>query len=156
MMERKTLIVALTQQQREARRKQSDWNIRVEAMRQYGSHCQNCGESRIEVLCLDHINNDGAAHRALLKSRGGVDFYRKMKKLGWPKGLQVLCNNCNMSKQAFKRMPRQPRLLHLTRRMYGNVNVRPDPTVLPGLRVEAGAPRQSSFGPSWEVMGADN
>lgn len=118
-----------------ATQREKDYNrrraiaIHDEAILAYNDHCVNCGESRIELLVLDHIFDDGAQHRAELGCSGGTPFYRKMKKQGWPQGrLQVLCSNCNSTKQARGYMPRQPRLLHLTRRKYGNVNIGPDKT----------------------------
>lgn len=66
--------------------------------------CVKCKISDIDVLCLDHINDDGAAHRRQLKiaQRGrenGGGVYAVLKKHGFPPGLQVLCANCNMKKQ---------------------------------------------------------
>ncbi len=50
-------------------------------------------------LSIDHINNDGAEHRKLLKTLPGASFYHKMKKLGYPPILQVLCMNCQFGKR---------------------------------------------------------
>lgn len=96
--------------------------LRKEAIEAYGGFCVNCGESRLELLTLDHVNDDGAAHRRETKTKGGWNFYRVMRAQGWPPGLQVLCYNCNCSKQFAGRMPRQSRLLHLTRRTYGRID----------------------------------
>lgn len=67
--------------------------------------CQSCGFSKIDGLVIDHINNDGAAHRIALRlsHRGslfsGSRIYERINQLGKLAGLQVLCANCNMIKQ---------------------------------------------------------
>lgn len=81
--------------------------IKLQALREYSGgdpKCSCCGESNIGFLSLDHVNNDGAAHRRALGlntsvKRGGL-FYFSLKKLGWPKTppLQVLCYNCNFGR----------------------------------------------------------
>lgn len=75
---------------------------KVEAMAQYGGSCRTCGEVNLAFLCLDHVNDDGAAHRP---SRGsstltGVLLYERLKIDGWPTDppLQVLCHNHNIAK----------------------------------------------------------
>ncbi len=58
--------------------------------------CPHCDETILEFLTLDHVNNDGAAHRKELGWRkGGQALYPLLKKLGFPDGFQVLCFNCN-------------------------------------------------------------
>jgi len=66
--------------------------------------CQFCGFAQLDGLVLDHINNDGAAHRKAenLSSRGagsGTRIYEFIRKNGKIDGLQVLCANCNTIKQ---------------------------------------------------------
>lgn len=67
--------------------------------------CALCGFNQdIDALCLDHINDNGAAHRKELKcggrnSRAGTTMYERLKTLGWLPGLQVLCANCNTIKE---------------------------------------------------------
>lgn len=62
-----------------------------------GYRCACCGESHAEFLCIDHVNNDGYAHR---KSIGrGSNIYLWLKKNGFPAGFQVLCMNCNFGKK---------------------------------------------------------
>lgn len=61
--------------------------------------CVRCGCSDMRVLCIDHIEGGGNAHRrAILKRRGGIPFYRWLKQNGYPSGFQVLCLNCNWIK----------------------------------------------------------
>lgn len=59
--------------------------------------CACCGESHIEFLTIDHINNDGAKHRRKLNMTGGIKFYRWLKRNNYPEGYRVLCWNCNCS-----------------------------------------------------------
>jgi len=92
--------------------------LKAEAIAAYGGYCRRCGESRLDLLVLDHINDNGAEHRRETGTKGGWPFYQKMRQQGWPVGLQVLCHNCNAAKQRGLVL-RQPRLLHLTKRAYG-------------------------------------
>ena len=80
--------------------------IKMEGLSIYSNgeiKCKQCGETDIDVLCLDHIENNGADHRKELgiaaRGRNGSNTYETLKKAGWPPGLQVLCANCNMRKQ---------------------------------------------------------
>jgi hypothetical protein len=56
--------------------------------------CLNCGISDVDVLCLDHINNDGKHDRVRWRN-----MHVYAKKRNYPNGLQVLCYNCNMKKE---------------------------------------------------------
>jgi len=75
----------------------------------YGRVCACCGEHRRSMLTIDHIDNDGAAHRKALTAGykahkwrganlGGTAVYADLVKRGFPPGFQVLCANCNASK----------------------------------------------------------
>jgi hypothetical protein len=68
-----------------------------------GRRCACCGEcSNILFLSLDHINNDGAAHRRSMghkRRNGGEHVWYWLKKHNFPPGMQVLCMNCNTGKQ---------------------------------------------------------
>lgn len=59
--------------------------------------CQCCGESEIDMLSLDHINNDGAYHRRSNPS-SAKNLVGYVIKNNFPEGYQVLCMNCNFSK----------------------------------------------------------
>jgi hypothetical protein len=76
--------------------------LKAEVLAHYGNgepQCVCCGVKHIEFLTLDHINNDGKEDR---KIRGiGMNFYSKLKKSGYPPGLQTLCFNCNISRSLF-------------------------------------------------------
>ena len=84
--------------------------LKAEAISIYSdglSVCAICGEDDIDVLCLDHINDDGAEHRKQIgiagRSTSGTNTHAALKREGWPKGIQVLCANCNLKKQILKR-----------------------------------------------------
>ena len=62
---------------------------------QYGGKCKCCGEKKFEFLTIDHIEGGGAEHRK--KVGNGIRFYYWIRKNKYPKGLRVLCWNCNCS-----------------------------------------------------------
>lgn len=81
------------------RKNQSDRRRKVEVFTHYSNgipQCNCCGETIIEFLALDHINNDGAKDRA--KGLTGKNIYSYVRKRNYPKGFQVLCHNCNQAK----------------------------------------------------------
>jgi hypothetical protein len=67
----------------------------------YGGRCAcpGCLVTRPEFLTLDHVNDDGAAHR---RSLGGRTFTSPVltdaMKRHQPDRYQLLCANCNMTK----------------------------------------------------------
>jgi len=69
--------------------------------------CAICKNKDIDILVIDHINNDGAQHRKKLgissRGRAGCDTYQAIKKENFPDGLQVLCANCNMKKEMLRK-----------------------------------------------------
>jgi hypothetical protein len=50
-------------------------------------------------LTLDHINNNGAAHRREFDLKTGDQMHRWIIKNGFPAESQVLCMNCNWAKR---------------------------------------------------------
>ncbi len=81
-------------------------NERIMAIAEYGGKCVCCGNSTYEFLTFDHINNDGAAHRREIGSKGGAHFVTWLKKNGWPKDIiQLLCMNCNHAKDKYGACP---------------------------------------------------
>lgn len=75
---------------------------KVEVLTHYSNgipKCNCCGETQIDFLVLDHVNNDGATHRKS-KKKGGTHFYLTLKRENYPNEpkLQVLCANCNQGK----------------------------------------------------------
>lgn len=68
-----------------------------------GCFCRCCGETNIEALSVDHIDNDGAAFR---RANGGpchstgLHLYKKIISGKIPKkSLQVLCMNCQFGRR---------------------------------------------------------
>ena len=61
--------------------------------------CCKCGNNDIEVLCLDHINDDGNIHRKEVAGINKGSIYRWLIKNNFPSLLQVLCLNCNIEKE---------------------------------------------------------
>jgi hypothetical protein len=84
------------------------FKLKIAAIRHYSNgsmSCTRCGfNADLDALCLDHINDDGAAHRKQLNisnrlNMNGTTIYERLKAIGWMDGLQVLCANCNMVKE---------------------------------------------------------
>ena len=61
--------------------------LRMTALENYGGKdfkCKCCGQKKIEFLCIDHINNNGAEHRKSIKR---APIYSWLKQNNYPKGL---------------------------------------------------------------------
>ena len=58
--------------------------------------CKKCGCDNIDVLEIDHINNNGNIER-----RNGLNskIWKSLQKNNYPEGYQVLCRNCNWLKR---------------------------------------------------------
>lgn len=88
------------------------------------SKCGTCGFADIRALCIDHINDDGAAHRKQLgisgRSSSGGNSYEVLKREGYPSGLQVLCANCNLIKEIDRKNKNRRKNPHY--RQYGDNN----------------------------------
>jgi hypothetical protein len=66
----------------------------------YGKKCAKCAISDIKYLTIDHKNNDGSKQRKELNCGTGSKLYRWLIKNNFPDlNLQVLCYNCNCSKE---------------------------------------------------------
>jgi len=78
------------------------WRIKQEVLLQYSCKeypvCAHCGETDIKVLQIDHIKGNGKEERKKFKVSAGHNFYKRLKKVGFPEGYQVLCANCNQRK----------------------------------------------------------
>lgn len=89
-------------------RRESGQRLKDLVFSAYGGYvCSCCGVTQKSMLTIDHVNEDGAAHRAKLgegksymtKRSGLGDYlYRDLRDRGFPDGFQVLCYNCNISK----------------------------------------------------------
>ena len=62
--------------------------------------CKICGENDLEVLTIDHIHDNGANHRKIMKNK---NIYEWLKSENYPDGYQVLCFNCNCTKNVYKK-----------------------------------------------------
>ncbi len=67
-----------------------------------------CGETHEAFLAIDHVNEDGAAHRRELgmipgKGFSSTKFFRWLRDKGYPQDgrFQVLCHNCNFAKSHY-------------------------------------------------------
>lgn len=82
--------------------------IKTKVIEKYGGKCACCGETKIEFLVIDHINNDGGKER---KQKYGSQFgasyswYLELKRMPIRKDLQVLCYNCNAAKSIYGNCP---------------------------------------------------
>jgi hypothetical protein len=90
----------------ERKRGREYWRkLRHEAIMAYGGyHCACCGETEPLFLELDHVLNDGAAHRRSLGYAGNGKGASSrtlswLKEHNYPAGFQVLCANCNKGKE---------------------------------------------------------
>lgn len=61
--------------------------------------CTECNVSDIDILTLDHTNDDGAKHRKEV----GIRIYAWLKSIGYPAGFQVLCWNHNIKKELMRK-----------------------------------------------------
>lgn len=74
--------------------------VRDEVYRAYGGYkCSCCGETERAFLSVDHVNNDGAAHKKAFNLKTGEQMYRWLKRNNFPAGFQILCMNCNWGKR---------------------------------------------------------
>ncbi len=77
--------------------------VKIEVFSYYSkgmSKCSCCGISQINFLTIDHIH--GRKVNDISSDKTGHDSYAHLKKSGFPIGHQVLCFNCNFSKDAKK------------------------------------------------------
>jgi len=80
--------------------------IKLEMVAAYGGKCTCCGEAEPAFLTIEHKKRDGPAHRKELCRNFGSDFYKALKKKGWPKrGLTLFCMNCNFASRYGKKCP---------------------------------------------------
>jgi 5-methylcytosine-specific restriction endonuclease McrA len=70
--------------------------IRDKAISTLGTSCI-CGVTDPEMICIDHVNDDGRKDRATIKS--SVTLYRKIISGKEINRYQLLCFNCNLSKE---------------------------------------------------------
>ena len=82
---------------------------KVEVLTHYGPEhklqcCwKECTVADIDMLSLDHVNNDGAEDRRNSAGGSGDALYRKVEREGFPTGFQTLCFNHQMKKERLLR-----------------------------------------------------
>jgi hypothetical protein len=69
--------------------KRSQHMKRIRALMLLGGKCDKCGNNDMRTLHIDHVNNDGAAHRRET-NRNVVQWVFKS-----PERFQILCANCH-------------------------------------------------------------
>jgi hypothetical protein len=82
--------------------------VKIEVLSHYGPNgllgcCwESCTVTDPDMLTLDHENNDGnVARKGTYK--GGISFYMKVKRDGYPTGLATLCHNHQWKKEISRR-----------------------------------------------------
>lgn len=79
--------------------------LRADVLRAYGGKCACCHESTPEFLEMDHVQNNGAAHR---REIGHTRLYAWLKANEFPQAaFQILCANCNRAKFRYGTCPHQ-------------------------------------------------
>ncbi len=85
------------------RRKRLEYATRnkKEAIEAYGGQCVGCGIEDYDLLCFDHVNDDGAERRKNCNTEkaGGAALAAKLRREHWPDYIQLLCFNCNHLKK---------------------------------------------------------
>lgn len=91
------------------KKKTNEYNrsIRKKVLDHYGHRCVCCGETKVEFLCIDHVNGEGNKHRLEINKGSGTPTYYWLIKNNYPVGFQVLCHNCNQAKAAYGYCPHQ-------------------------------------------------
>ena len=85
--------------------------LKDEVYKHYGSECVCCGEKEPAFLTLDHFTKD-LGMRLIWKGfklfhvRGHRE-YARLKRLGWPPVVRVLCMNCNFARRHNKTCPHE-------------------------------------------------
>lgn len=67
----------------------------------------DCPVLDVDMLSIDHINNDGAEDRRKRGGRGkqgGYMMYRHLQIEGYPEGFQTLCHNHQWKKELMRRI----------------------------------------------------
>lgn len=69
--------------------------------------CVCCGETVIEFLSIDHINNNAPEQKRQFKTEGRAysHLYKWLIDNNFPEGYQVLCMNCNFAKGKYGYCP---------------------------------------------------
>jgi len=83
------------------------WHVRVrlDVIQHYGGSCTCCGDTREFFLTIDHVDNDGKAHRKEV----GSNIYAWLRRNNYPddKRFQLLCGSCHLAKSRLGHCPCQ-------------------------------------------------
>jgi len=100
----------LYKERNKKRKKASDSSVKKEVLAHYGpeGHLRcawksGCSVTDVDMLSLDHINDNGAEERRQNGGKGGVWFYRHLRKNNYPLGYQTLCFNHQWKKEIMKK-----------------------------------------------------
>jgi hypothetical protein len=63
---------------------------------------RGCPIDDLDMLSIDHIENDGAEHRRR-ETGSGIRIYFHLRSRGYPKGYQTLCHNHQWKKEILRR-----------------------------------------------------
>lgn len=77
----------------------------------YGHRCLcpgGCEITESDFLTVDHIENNGGAHRRELGIGGGAAFYHWLIVNKFPVGYRTLCYNCHFTRSYFSMCPHEP------------------------------------------------
>jgi len=61
-----------------------------------------CNEVDLDVLTLDHVNDDGGRGRRSREHGSGTKFYRWLRDQNYPDGFQTLCGSHQLKKEILK------------------------------------------------------
>lgn len=92
--------------------------LKLETLSYYGKggklQCcwPHCDVADVDMLTLDHINDDGGTGRRGREHGSGHKFYMWLKKNHYPEGFQTLCAN-HQAKKERERQRRASRSYHL-------------------------------------------
>jgi hypothetical protein len=82
----------------------SSFRLKTQVLSHYGKggklKCcwHGCAVTDIDMLTLDHINNDGKQHKER-GYKGGIGGYGQLRLAGYPSGFQTLCANHQLKKE---------------------------------------------------------
>lgn len=94
--------------ERNEQRKRCGIRAKVEVLTHYGKdgrlQCcwSGCQETDIDVLTLDHVNNDGWEYRKRGGTRGR-GIYHLVRHANYPDGFQTLCMNHQFKKEILRK-----------------------------------------------------
>lgn len=88
--------------------KSKEWykKTRLEALQAYGGlspRCAWCGENKLEFLTFHHKDDNGKEHRKEIGGSAKLPYW--LKKNNYPKGIEILCWNCNTAHTFYNYSP---------------------------------------------------